>query len=217
MAPQTSTTAVGAVCRATANVGLRRAPRGFQTRTRPSSELKENLNSSLKTTRFQSSAVQVTSRRWRTLFQDLSIGGICLRELHISSEAAGAFQWTGADDALVSHGINCDMYLWSRMQQIQAHELRTDAIDLRRTQDNFTGRRRIRMPRSKPKYVPKGTRKLWEAEDMEKAIVAVREGKMGTLKASKYFHVPRITLQTLSKKTLVAPADAARTKLKALS
>ncbi|KAJ4440754.1 hypothetical protein ANN_08978 [Periplaneta americana] len=36
---------------------------------------------------------------------------------------------------------------------------------------------------------------------------------MGTLKASKYFHVPRITLQTLSKKTLVAPADAARTKL----
>ncbi|KAJ4430841.1 hypothetical protein ANN_19432 [Periplaneta americana] len=36
---------------------------------------------------------------------------------------------------------------------------------------------------------------------------------MGTLIASKYFHVHRTTLQTLSKKTLVTPADAARTKL----
>ncbi|KAJ4428075.1 hypothetical protein ANN_24089 [Periplaneta americana] len=63
MTLQTSTLAVAAVCRATENVGLRRAPRGLQTRTRPSSELKENLDSSLKTTRFQSSAVQVCCSR----------------------------------------------------------------------------------------------------------------------------------------------------------
>lgn len=35
----------------------------------------------------------------------------------------------------------------------------------------------------------------WKDEDMEKAITAVRERKMGTLKSSKILNVP---LQTLS-------------------
>ncbi|KAJ4435383.1 hypothetical protein ANN_17997 [Periplaneta americana] len=50
------------------------------------------------------------------------------------------------DDVLVSRGIDGGMFFWLRMQQIQAHELRTDAIDLRRLQNNITDRRRIRSP-----------------------------------------------------------------------
>ncbi|XP_069702640.1 uncharacterized protein [Periplaneta americana] len=41
---------------------------------------------------------------------------------------------------LVSHGIDDGMDFWLKMQQIQAHELRTDAIDLRRLQNNIAGR-----------------------------------------------------------------------------
>ncbi|KAJ4433438.1 hypothetical protein ANN_15740 [Periplaneta americana] len=43
-------------------------------------------------------------------------------------------------------GRDYDMFFCLRMQRIQAHELRTDAIDLRRPQNNITGRRRIRSP-----------------------------------------------------------------------
>ncbi|KAJ4451289.1 hypothetical protein ANN_02750 [Periplaneta americana] len=50
------------------------------------------------------------------------------------------------DGAFVCRGIDCGMFFWLRMQQIQAHELRTDAIDLRRLQNNITDRRRIRSP-----------------------------------------------------------------------
>ncbi|PSN39639.1 hypothetical protein C0J52_23417 [Blattella germanica] len=55
-----------------------------------------------------------------------------------------------------------------------------------------------KMPRTKPIYTPKEARKRWKEEDMERAIVAVRENKMGTLKASKTFNVPHTTLQTLN-------------------
>ena len=44
---------------------------------------------------------------------------------------------------------------------------------------------------------------------MTKAIVAVRENKMGTLKAAKLFSVPRTTLQTFSKENLLTPQQAA--------
>ena len=60
------------------------------------------------------------------------------------------------------------------------------------------------MPRSKPKYIPIGKRKQWKEEDMIKAIEAVRSNNMGTLKASKMYSVPRTTLQTLSKKLILA-------------
>ncbi|GFV41586.1 e3 ubiquitin-protein ligase RNF13 [Trichonephila clavipes] len=48
MAPHTITPAVGAVCRCKAKAGLRRSPRGLRTRTRLSSLLRLNLDSSLK-------------------------------------------------------------------------------------------------------------------------------------------------------------------------
>ena len=54
------------------------------------------------------------------------------------------------------------------------------------------------MPR-KEKHVKK-IRKQWNEENMAKAITAVREKRMGTLKAAKFFGVPRTTLQALSKK-----------------
>ncbi|CAH2013916.1 unnamed protein product [Acanthoscelides obtectus] len=69
------------------------------------------------------------------------------------------------------------------------------------------------MPRSNPKYVKKDKRKSWKKEDMETAITVVREKKMGTLKAAKTFNVPRTTLQTLSKKLDLTPAQAVCTKL----
>ncbi|GFX99992.1 uncharacterized protein TNCV_260281 [Trichonephila clavipes] len=64
MAPHTIAPAVGAVCRCKAKAGLRRSPRGFHTRTRLSSLLRlNNLDLSLKTTWFQSAAVQFPRAR----------------------------------------------------------------------------------------------------------------------------------------------------------
>lgn len=71
----------------------------------------------------------------------------------------------------------------------------------------------FRMPRTTPKYIAKDKRKRWKEEDMEKAITVVRGKKMGTQKAAKNFNVPRTTLQTLSKKRDLTPAQASRTKL----
>ncbi|GFV83000.1 uncharacterized protein TNCV_1180141 [Trichonephila clavipes] len=59
MAPHTITPAMGAVCRCKAKAGLRCSPQGLHTQTRSSSLLRLNLDSSLKTTRFHSAAVQV--------------------------------------------------------------------------------------------------------------------------------------------------------------
>ncbi|GFW26797.1 uncharacterized protein TNCV_3623331 [Trichonephila clavipes] len=59
----TITLAVGAVCRCKAKTGLRRSPWGLHTRTRLSSLLRLNLDSSLKMTWFHSAAVQF-SRAW---------------------------------------------------------------------------------------------------------------------------------------------------------
>ncbi|GFW79120.1 uncharacterized protein TNCV_3631511 [Trichonephila clavipes] len=62
-APHTITIAVGAVCRCNAKTGLRHSPRGLQTRTRLSSLLRLNLDSSLKTTWLHSTAVQFPRAR----------------------------------------------------------------------------------------------------------------------------------------------------------
>ncbi|GFU45357.1 uncharacterized protein TNCV_4237101 [Trichonephila clavipes] len=72
MAPYTIPPAVGVVCRCKAKTGLRRSPRGLHTRTRLSSLLRMNLDLSLKTTWFHSTAVQFPraqhhskqNRRW---------------------------------------------------------------------------------------------------------------------------------------------------------
>ncbi|GFV94808.1 e3 ubiquitin-protein ligase RNF13 [Trichonephila clavipes] len=58
MTPHAITLAVGAVCHCKANAGLRRSPRGLYTRTRLSSPLRLNLDSSPKTTWFHSAVVQ---------------------------------------------------------------------------------------------------------------------------------------------------------------
>ncbi|GFY18221.1 uncharacterized protein TNCV_2046271 [Trichonephila clavipes] len=63
MAPHTNTPAVGVVCRCKAQAGLRRSPRSLHTRTRLSSLLRLNLDSSLKSTWFHSSTVQFPCAR----------------------------------------------------------------------------------------------------------------------------------------------------------
>ncbi|GFS54344.1 uncharacterized protein TNCV_4808551 [Trichonephila clavipes] len=63
MTPHTITPAVGEVRRCKANAGLRRSPWRLHTRTRLSALLRLNLDSSLKTPWFHSSAVQFTRAR----------------------------------------------------------------------------------------------------------------------------------------------------------
>ncbi|GFX70061.1 uncharacterized protein TNCV_4614991 [Trichonephila clavipes] len=63
MVPHTITPAVGVVCRCKAKAGLRRSPRGLYTRTRLSSLLRLNLDSSLKTIWFPSAAVRFPRAR----------------------------------------------------------------------------------------------------------------------------------------------------------
>ncbi|GFW65429.1 uncharacterized protein TNCV_4410371 [Trichonephila clavipes] len=58
MAPHTITPAVGVVCRCKEKVGMRRSLRGFHARTRLSSLLRLNLDSSLKPIWFHSTEVQ---------------------------------------------------------------------------------------------------------------------------------------------------------------
>ncbi|GFV90015.1 uncharacterized protein TNCV_4643551 [Trichonephila clavipes] len=63
MTPHAIIAAVGAVCRCKAKAGLRRSPRSLHSRTRLLSLLRLNLDSSLKTTRFHSAAVQFPRAR----------------------------------------------------------------------------------------------------------------------------------------------------------
>ncbi|GFT52933.1 uncharacterized protein TNCV_1460341 [Trichonephila clavipes] len=63
MAPLTIPPVVEAMCRCTAKAGLRRSLRGLHTRTRLSSLLRLNLDSSLKTTRFHSAVVHFPCAR----------------------------------------------------------------------------------------------------------------------------------------------------------
>ncbi|KAJ8932518.1 hypothetical protein NQ314_014610 [Rhamnusium bicolor] len=66
------------------------------------------------------------------------------------------------------------------------------------------------MPKSK---VSDKKRKQWNSDDMQRAIVAVRQQEMGTLKASKTFDVLRSTLQRSAKKVELDPEEAATIKL----
>ncbi|GFY06922.1 uncharacterized protein TNCV_4090241 [Trichonephila clavipes] len=63
MAPYTLTPAVGAVCHCRAKAGLKRSPHSLQTRTRLSSLLRLNMDSSLKTNWLPSTAVQFPRKR----------------------------------------------------------------------------------------------------------------------------------------------------------
>ncbi|GFT60071.1 uncharacterized protein TNCV_2687441 [Trichonephila clavipes] len=66
MTPHTITQAVGAMYRCKSKAGLRRSPRGLYTRTRLSSLLKLNLDSSVRTTWFHSAAIQFPCARYHS-------------------------------------------------------------------------------------------------------------------------------------------------------
>ncbi|GFV58217.1 uncharacterized protein TNCV_3434001 [Trichonephila clavipes] len=119
LAHQTITSAVGAVCHCKAKAGLRRSPRGLYTRTRLSSLMRLNLDSSLKTTCFHSTAVQSprTRHHSKRRLQWVSVKGSTLngrcdpkcpsiRCLHSIREDTGAPRedvtcaWMAADEAV---------------------------------------------------------------------------------------------------------------------
>ncbi|GFT28234.1 uncharacterized protein TNCV_645721 [Trichonephila clavipes] len=119
MAPHTITRAVEAVCRCKAKAGLSRSPRGLPTRTRLSSLLRLNLDSSLKTTWFHSAAVQSprarqhSKRRRRRVGVKGSLRNGCrdskcssTRHLRMVREDTGApsegatCAWMAADEAV---------------------------------------------------------------------------------------------------------------------
>ncbi|GFX08355.1 uncharacterized protein TNCV_3268441 [Trichonephila clavipes] len=84
MAPHTITSTVGAMCHCKAKAGLRCSPRGLHTRTRLSSPLGLNLDSSLKT-----SSIKFPARHLRMVREDtgvLSEGATCA--------------WMAADEAV---------------------------------------------------------------------------------------------------------------------
>ncbi|GFY20137.1 uncharacterized protein TNCV_2148301 [Trichonephila clavipes] len=128
MAPHTITPAVGVVCRCKAKAGLRRSPWGLHTRTRLSSLLRLNLDSSLKTTWFHSAAVQFPRARHHSKrrIKGSSRNGLCdpkcpsARRLRMVQEDTGApsegatCAWMAADEAV---GCTCailTMWLSSR-------------------------------------------------------------------------------------------------------
>ncbi|GFY12623.1 uncharacterized protein TNCV_2448141 [Trichonephila clavipes] len=98
MAPHTITLAVGAVSRCKANAGLRRSPRGLHTRTRLSSLLRLNLDSSLKTTWFRSAAVQFSREQYHSKRRCLWVGvkgsscnGCCCNIVRVHYFVRGGF------------------------------------------------------------------------------------------------------------------------------
>ncbi|GFX28213.1 uncharacterized protein TNCV_15521 [Trichonephila clavipes] len=116
MAPHTITPAVGMVCRCKVKAGLRRSPRGLHKQTRLSSLLRLNLDSSLKTTWFHSTAVQFPRawhhskwrRRWMSVKGSTRNGrrdpkcpsARCLRMVREDTGApneSATFAWKAAD------------------------------------------------------------------------------------------------------------------------
>ncbi|GFW51668.1 uncharacterized protein TNCV_1186001 [Trichonephila clavipes] len=133
MTPHTITPAVGAVCRCKAKAGLRRSPRGLHTRTRLSSLLRLNLDPSLKTTWFHSTAVQFPRARhhskrrprWvrvkgspRNGYRDLKCPSA--RSLRMVREDTGALSegatcaWMATDEAVGCARAFITMWLSSR-------------------------------------------------------------------------------------------------------
>ena len=56
-------------------------------------------------------------------------------------------------------------------------------------------------------------RKTWNTDNMKRAVQAVREKSMGTLKAAKTFGVPRTTVQRLAKMDHLSVEQAVQIKL----
>ncbi|GFV81823.1 uncharacterized protein TNCV_1057121 [Trichonephila clavipes] len=120
MTPHTITTAVRAACRCKAKAGLRRSRLGLHTRTRLSSMLRLNLDSSPKTTWFHSAAVQFPPTRyyykWRHRWVDVKGSTrngrrdpkcpsarrlLMVREDTWSPSGGATCAWIAADEAVV--------------------------------------------------------------------------------------------------------------------
>ncbi|CAH1955836.1 unnamed protein product [Acanthoscelides obtectus] len=56
-------------------------------------------------------------------------------------------------------------------------------------------------------------RKTWDVDHVKRAVRAVREKTMGTLKAAKTFGVPRTTVQRLAKMDHLSVEEAVQIKL----
>ncbi|GFU15422.1 uncharacterized protein TNCV_2700211 [Trichonephila clavipes] len=133
MAHHTIKPAIGTVCRCKAKLGLRRSPRGLHTRTRLSSLLRLNLNSSLKTTWYHSAAVQFPRewhhskrrRRWMSV-KDRTRNGRrdpkspSARRHHMVRKGTGApnegatCAWMAADEAVGCTRAFLTMWRFSR-------------------------------------------------------------------------------------------------------
>ncbi|GFT53300.1 uncharacterized protein TNCV_4233901 [Trichonephila clavipes] len=114
MAPHTLTPAVRVVCYSKEKAGLKCSPRGLHTRTRLSSLLRLNLDSSLKTTWFYSAAVQFPRSRHHSKRRHRCVGdkersdpkclsGRCLRMVREDTGApteGATCAWMAADEAV---------------------------------------------------------------------------------------------------------------------
>ncbi|GFT00643.1 uncharacterized protein TNCV_141881 [Trichonephila clavipes] len=140
MAPHTITPAVRAVCCCKAKAGLRRSPRGLHTRSRLSSLLRLNLDSSLNRTWFHSAAVQFPRawhhskrrRRWVSVKGTTRNGRYDLkcpsaRRHHMVREDTGApnegatCAWMVVDEAVGCTGAFLTMWRASRRLVCRGH------------------------------------------------------------------------------------------------
>ncbi|KAJ4437913.1 hypothetical protein ANN_13852 [Periplaneta americana] len=107
------------------------------------------------------------------------------------------------DGALTSRGIGGYMVFWLRMQQIQAYELRTDAIDLRRLQNNIINRRRNGF-QSELDAVAESIPIKYKAKPGSKRVfgmkmiytVLLKPLNMALLYVKPSFHIPRKALES---------------------
>ncbi|GFW31640.1 uncharacterized protein TNCV_4683131 [Trichonephila clavipes] len=133
MTPPTLTPAVGTMCRCKAKTGLRHSPRGLHTRTRLSSLLRLNQDSSLKTAWFHSAAVQFP-REWHHSERRCRQVGVkgstrnerhnprcpsarCLRMFREDTEArieGATCAWMEADEAVACSCAFLTMWRFSR-------------------------------------------------------------------------------------------------------
>ncbi|GFX27241.1 e3 ubiquitin-protein ligase RNF13 [Trichonephila clavipes] len=120
MTPHTITPAVGVVHRCKAKAGLRRSPQNLHTRTRLSSLLRLNLDSSLKTTWFHSAAVQFL-RAWHHSQRRRRLVDVK------SSTHNGRLRMVREDTGAPSEGATCG---WRPMKQlaVRVHFLRCGGL-----------------------------------------------------------------------------------------
>ncbi|GFW53463.1 e3 ubiquitin-protein ligase RNF13 [Trichonephila clavipes] len=127
MAPHTITTSVGALCRCKAKVELRRSTRGLHTRTRLSSLLRLNLDSSLKTTWFHSAAVQFPRERHHSK-QEASMAAHVMDTVISNVLQPGAFVWFKKTQVTLVKVLPVPGWRPMKQLAVRAHFLRCDGL-----------------------------------------------------------------------------------------